>query len=327
VREWLPRMTLVFFGTPDFAVPSLRRLCGDEAFRVSLVVSQPDRPVGRRQLPTPPPVARFARERGLPLLQPGKLRDDAELLARLQREAPDFLVVVAYGKLLPPEILEIPAIACVNVHASLLPKYRGASPVAAALLAGESETGVSIMKMTEGLDEGPVYAVRHMPIGDSDDAAILSEKLAREGADLLTETLPRIAAGSLAARPQEGEPSWCRTIRKEDGKIDWDRPAQEIARRLRAFTPWPGIFTFLGGERVRILKAAAAQLPSDQANGGGAGDASSGSLLRQTDGGFLIACGEGTALAPELLQREGRKPLTAEEFIRGLPSDVLFFRR
>lgn len=320
-------MTLVFFGTPDFAVPSLRRLCEDAAFRVALVVSQPDRPAGRGQARTPPPVAREAQSRGLLLLQPETIRNNPEMLERLRAVRPDFLVVVAYGKILPREILDLPRIACVNVHASLLPRHRGASPVAAALLAGDRETGVAIMKMTEGLDEGPVYAVRRVPIGEFDDAAALSEKLARMGADLLAETLPRIADRSLLARLQEGEPSYCRTIRKEQGEIDWSRPAGEIVRRLRAFTPWPGIFTFLGSERVKILKAASAEVASDQANGGSGGDRPAGALLRQTDGSFLVACGTGTWLAPLELQREGKKPVTAAEFLRGLPGGELRFGR
>lgn len=310
-------MTLVFFGTPEFAVPSLRRLCEEKSFRIALVVSQPDRPVGRRQTRTPPPVARFARERGLPLLQPEKVRGDADFLARLRREAPDFLVVVAYGKILPREILEVPRIAPVNVHASLLPKYRGASPIAAALLAGEHETGVSVMEMTAGLDEGPVYAVRNVAIDDSDDAASLSEKLAREGAGLLAETLPGIAAGDLAARPQVGEASYCRTIRKGEGEIDWSRPAAEIERKRRAFTPWPGIFTYLGSERVKILES----------HQGGRVEAAPGTIIRCAEDTFSVACGQATSLRPRLLQREGRRAVTAAEFLRALPSANARFGR
>ncbi len=311
-------MTLVFFGTPDFAVPSLARLCEDPAFRVALVVSQPDRPAGRGRARTPPPVAREAQARGIPLLQPERIRQNPEFRERLRAAQPDFLVVVAYGKILPREILDLPRIASVNVHASLLPRHRGASPVAAALLAGDRETGVAIMRMTEGLDEGPVYAVRRVPIRDSDDAAALSEKLAREGAELLTETLPRIADHRLLPRPQEGEPSYCRTIRKEQGEIDWTRPAGEIARRLRAFTPWPGVFTFLAGERVRSLRADAGERPPGP-------PPAPGTLVRGAGGGFLVACGEGTALAPVVLQREGRKPAAAAEFLRGLPGGELRF--
>jgi methionyl-tRNA formyltransferase len=307
-------MKLVFFGTPEFAAPSLRHLSAEPGFQITLVVSQPDRKVGRSQVVTPPPIAREAQELGLPLLQPAKLTGDLEFLGRLKRGQPDVFVVVAYGKILPAELLAMPRFGGINLHASLLPKYRGASPIQAAILAGDRETGVTVMKMTEALDEGPICSQRAVEIFDADDAAILSERLAREGADLLVLTLHQIAAGKAAARPQTEEASYCRTVRREDGEVSWRKPASEILRMLKAYTPWPGIFTFLDGERIKVLQAAE----------GSGGSASPGSLVRLSGGSFAIACA-GSALVPLLLQREGKNPVTAEEFLRGLPQGNVRF--
>ena len=308
-------MNLVFFGSPEFAVPSLERLVSEPGTRVSLVVSQPDRPVGRSRELRPPPVARRARELGLPVLQPETVRN-AGFAARIREEAPDAVVVVAYGKILPPEILEIPRLGCVNLHASLLPRHRGASPVQAAILAGDRMTGVATMRMTAGLDEGPVYLHRHVRIGGDEDSGSLSERLSRAGADLLAETLRGLEASKLVPVAQRGEPTYCRTLRRGDGEIDWTKPAGEIVRASRAYSPWPGLFTFQGAERVKILGAR----PGPSSPGRLPGE------LFEKDGAVAVACGAGTSIAPVRLQREGRKPASAEEFLRGRAGAVRFGR-
>ncbi|MGH9399749.1 MAG: methionyl-tRNA formyltransferase [Thermoanaerobaculia bacterium] len=302
-------MKVVFFGTPEFAVPSLAALL-DGGLEVPLVVTQPDRPVGRHAEVPGSPVAQLAALRGIRTVKPEKLRGNAAFLEELCAAQPDAAAVVAYGQILPREVLELPRLQCVNVHASLLPRYRGASPVQAALLAGDRVTGVVTMRIEEELDAGPIYLERRVAIEPGENAGELSERLAREGALLLVETLRRLNAGDLAPRPQAGEPSFCRTIRREDGRIDWTLRADEIERRLRAYTPWPGVFTFLGRERIKLLDA----------EPGPAQDGRPPGTLFQRAGVALAAAGEGTALRLTRLQRAGKRPVTGEEFLRGLPS-------
>jgi methionyl-tRNA formyltransferase len=300
---------VVFFGTPEFAVPSLAALL-DGGLEVPLVVTQPDRPVGRHAEVPGSPVARLAALRGIRTVKPQKLRGNAAFLEELAAAQPDAAAVVAYGHILPRQVLELPRKGCVNVHASLLPKYRGASPVQAALLAGDHVTGVVTMQVEEELDAGPIYLEKRVAIEPGENAGELSERLAREGAVLLVETMRRLNAGDLASRPQTGEPSFCRTIRREDGRIDWALRAEEIERRLRAYTPWPGVFTFLGHERVKVLDGRSAQGESGRQPG----------ALFVRGGAALAAAGDGTALLLSRLQRAGKKPVTGEEFLRGLPS-------
>lgn len=300
-------MNLIFFGSPEFAVPSLTRLSAEPEFRVSLVVSVADRRVGRGGAVTSPPVAALARRLGIPLSQPERIRDP-DLAARLRAESPDSIVVVAYGKILPPEVLAIPRLGCVNLHASLLPRHRGASPIQAALLAGETRTGVTTMRMTEGLDEGPVYLHRHVAISEGDDAGSLSRRLSEEGAELLVDTLRGLSRSELAAIPQRGEPTYCRALRRADGEIDWSKPADRILRARRAYSPWPGLFTFRNGERIKILDAR----PGPESSGRTPGE------LFPIDGDFAVACGSGTSIEPVRLQREGKKTVGSAEFLRGL---------
>ena len=295
----------MFFGTPDFAAASLQALL-DAGATIPLVVTQPDRPVGRHAEPRPSAVAALAGANGLPTEKPGTVRSNPELLARLADVRPEAIAVVAYGRILPAEILRLPRLGCVNVHASLLPRWRGASPVQAAILAGDAETGVATMRMEEGLDTGPVYLERRVRIGERETAGELSERLARLGGELLVETLEGLAAGRLVPRPQEGEPTLCRPIRREDALVDWQRPAAEIVRRLRAFTPWPGLYTFLEGERVKILDAD--ESPE-------AFDAPPGTFGLEA-GELLAAAGAGTAVRIARLQRAGRKPVSGAEFAR-----------
>lgn len=301
-------LRVVFFGTPAFAVPSLEGLL-EAGHEVPLVVTQPDRPVGRHAEPKPSPVASLSLARGIPVARPEKVRGNQELVELLRAARPDALAVVAYGRILPKEILELPRLSAVNVHASLLPRHRGASPVAAAILAGDRETGVATMRMEEELDAGPVYLERRVAIGETETAGELSARLAALGGGLLVDTLRGLGAGRLTARPQEGEPTFCRPIRREDGEVDWERTGEDLARRLRAFTPWPGLYTFLGGERVKILEANPWPGRSDGPPGAFALDA----------GRLVSAAGSGTALAIDRLQRAGRKPVTGAEFARAVP--------
>jgi methionyl-tRNA formyltransferase len=303
----MPSLRAVFFGTPKFAVPSLSAML-EAGVEVPLVVTQPDRSVGRHSTSLPSPVALLAQIRGIAIERPERLRGNQQILERIRRIDPDVGVVVAFGMLLPNALLDLPRLSFVNVHASLLPKYRGASPVQAAILAGDRETGVATMRIVEELDAGPVYLERRVPIGESEDAGSLSDRLASAGAHLLIETLRGLEAGTLRARPQEGEPSFCRRIRREQGEVDWALPAAQLERRLRAYTPWPGLHTFLGKERVKIAGAGVAAGGRREPPG-----------TFWTEGGKLIAAaGEGTALELRLLQRAGRKPVSGAEFARAV---------
>ena len=290
-------------------MPSLAGLL-DAGISVPLVVTQPDRAVGRHAEPRPTPVAAFASASGLDTLKPDRLRGDAALLRRLEAARPDALAVVAFGRILPGEILALPRLAPVNVHASLLPRYRGASPIQAALLNGDAETGVVTMRIVEELDAGPVYLSRTVPIGARETAGELSDRLAAAGAGLLVETLRGIEAGTLAPQPQRGEASYCRPIRREDGAVDWSRDALAIARRLRAFTPWPGLYTFLGTERIKILRA---EETDAAAPGGPPG------TFRLEDGRLVVSAGASTALEISSVQRAGRRPVSGAEFARSSP--------
>lgn len=303
-------MRIAFFGTPEFAAPSLDALL-ESGFDVPLVVTRPDRPVGRHGQPVPSAVGRRAEEAALPLAKPERVQGNAELLERLRETAPDAGVVVAYGRILPAEILAVPRLGFVNVHASLLPRHRGAAPVQAALLAGDGDTGVVTMRVVEELDAGPLYLARRLPIRPSDDAGLLSHRLAREGAALLVETLRGLERGALLPVPQSGEPTYSRPLRREDGEVDWSAPAPEIARRLRAFSPWPGLFTFLDRERVKLLAA--------EAEDGPPGPPLEPGLLVREDDRALVGAGGGTRLSLRRVQREGRKPVSGAEFARGLP--------
>ena len=298
-------MRIVFFGSPDFAVPSLEALVA-AGHEVVFAVSQPAKPVGRSAEVADPPLARRARELGIPVFQPQTLKDDVAV-ARLAEANADLFVVVAYGKILAQRVLDLPRLGCVNVHGSILPRWRGASPVQAALLAGDAESGVSIMRMEAGMDTGGVFADLRTPIGADENAGGLSARLAEAGAALLVATLPRIASGEALAAPQvDALATACPKIRREDGRADFTRPALELARRLRAFTPWPGLFAYRGGRRVKLLAARGTE---------GRRGATPGEVLAAGDE-IVLACGEG-ALSVTTLQAEGRKPLGAGAFSRG----------
>jgi methionyl-tRNA formyltransferase len=305
----LRRMRVVFFGTPRFAVPSLEAVL-DAGFEVPLVVTQPDRPVGRSGKPRPSAVAEVAFGRGLAIEKPERLRGNAAFFKGLVDARPDAIAVVAYGKILPTEILDLPPLGCVNVHASLLPRHRGASPVQATILEGDTETGVVTMRIVPELDAGPIYLERRFAVGARENAASLSERLAREGAQLLVETLRGLEQGSLTPRPQVGEPTFARPIRREDARVNWNESAAAIDRRLRAFTPWPGLYAVLGGERVKLLELEPAGMIVSAREPG---------MIWEEWGEPMVVAGGGTALVLRTVQRAGRRPVTGSEFLRGLP--------
>jgi len=311
-------MAIVFLGTPAFAVPSLHRLAAD-GFGIAAVYTQPDRPAGRGRHPTPPPLKAAALELGLQVRQPESLRDPTALaeLAALQPEAG---VGVAYGQILPQEVLDIPPRGVLNVHPSLLPRHRGAAPVPAAILAGDAETGVTIILMDAGMDSGPVLAQRRVPIKDSDTTGTLMAGLAEVAAELLAETLPRWLRGEIEPQPQDdSQATKAPLLKKERAAIDWSLPAAEIWRRVRAYNPWPGAYTTFGGTLLHVWEAW--PLP----NGGAAPGTvvvltpEQRAHLPEASGqeAFGVATGEG-ALAVLVAQREGRRALPAGEFLRGM---------
>lgn len=294
----------VFFGSPDFAVPTLDALI-DSPYRPVAVVAQPDRGAGRGRKLRRPPVAERAAEAGIAVLQPARLRDP-EAVAALAALAPDLQIVAAYGQLLPPAVLEAPRHGTLNVHASLLPRWRGASPVSAAIAAGDAETGATIMLVDETEDTGPILAQRATAIGARETAGELSDRLARLGASLLLETLPRWLAGELKPQAQDAAlATRARRVRKDAGRIDWALPAAQLARNVRAYTPWPGAFTELGGQRVRLAAAAVEE-------GGGA----MGEVVGVDADAIRVGTGDGVLVIGRL-QRAGKREMSAAEFARG----------
>jgi methionyl-tRNA formyltransferase len=292
---------VLFAGTPAFALASLQALV-DAGIRPVAVLTQPDRPAGRGKRLVPGPVKRYALERGLPVLQPPRLRDDA-VVGELAALDADLTVVAAYGLLLPQAVLDLPARGSVNVHASLLPNWRGAAPVQAAILAGDRTTGISLMLMTAGLDEGPVYAQREIGIGEAETAGELHDRLAVLGGELLVASLPGILEGSLEAEPQDaGAATYAAKIRTADAELDWRETAPLLARKVRAYNPVPGAWFMLGSERVKCWRAT--PLAADAGQPG----------VVSTTGGLTVACADG-ALSLERLQRPGRRPVDSREFL------------
>ena len=296
---------VVFMGTPDFSVPVLEALA--DAHQVVGVVTQPDRAAGRGRRPVPAAVKRVALRRGLPLCQPRSLRTPGAA-AQLAVWNPEVIVVAACGHILPQHVLDLPQYGCINVHASLLPRWRGAAPVATAILSGDEVTGVTIVTMDAGIDTGAILAQREEPIRPDDTRATLSKRLSRLGAELLMETLPAYLAGERMPQPQpEQGVTDASSLRKEDGWLDWSRPAVELERQVRALAPWPGTFTAWQGRRLKVLWAT--PLP------GWRGDAPPGTVVALPDG-VGVATGEG-ALRLESVQLAGKRPMDAKTFIRG----------
>ena len=297
-------MRIVFAGTPDFAVPCLRAATGRA--EVVAVYTQPDRPAGRGRALAPSPVKREAIARGIPVLQPENFKAQAsrDALAALQ---PDLMVVVAYGLILPQSVLDIPEHGCWNVHASLLPRWRGAAPIQRAIQAGDTETGVCLMQMERGLDTGPVLLSQSLPIGEADTGGQLHDRLAELGAQVLADGLGLLRAGIVpVARAQPGEGvTYAHKLDKAEARLDWSQPADALARTVRAFNPWPMAEAQLAGERVRIHGAVPLALDHRAAPG---------TVLLAGRDGIDVACGEG-ALRIRVLQREGGRAITAADYL------------
>ena len=302
-------LQIIFMGTAELSCASLDSLARDGQFSVAAVVTQPDKPRGRDLKLQPSPVKALAEKMRLPVFQPAKARDE-KFISQLRGLEPDLIVVVAYGQILPQSILDLPRHGCLNVHTSLLPKFRGAAPIQWAIATGESETGVTIMQMDAGLDTGPIVSQRRTPILPADDSATLHDRLAQLGAELLAQTIPDFVAGKIRPVPQPAEgASHAPKIKKEDGRIDWSRPAGMIWNRLRAFTPWPGAFTsWKLTSNIQLLKIWKAEV-ADMTGPPGA-------VLSADKTGIIIACGQNSLRILEL-QREGGKRLTTEQFLAG----------
>jgi methionyl-tRNA formyltransferase len=296
---------IIFMGTPDFSVPILQQLI--EHHTVLGVVSQPDRPAGRKKQLKQPPVKVLALEHGLPVYQPERLRKSAAIDELEAMGRPDLYIVAAFGQILPPRVLDFPTHGSVNVHASLLPRWRGAAPIQAAIRAGDTETGVTIMKMDPGLDTGPMISKRSVPITPRTTAATLHDTLSAVGAELLIDTLPRYLSGELVPEPQDDRlATLCPQIEKSEGEIDWSQSATVIDQLVRAFTPWPGTFTAWDGRRLKVL----AGQPTE-------GRAPIGRVVMAADG-VVIGTGDGLYL-PSTLQLAGGKPLSVADFVNGYP--------
>ena len=303
-------MRIIFMGTPDFAVPSLEQLVRQQEDIVA-VYTQPDKPGGRGRSLQPSAVKQAALDLNLPVLQPARLKS-AEAAEQLRALHPDVIVVAAYGKILPPSILTIPRYGCINIHASLLPRYRGASPVMAAILAGEEFTGISLMCMEEGMDTGPVLVQERIPISPQDTTGSLLARLSLLGANLLTEVLPCWVKGEITPRTQnDEEATYCGTVSKEDAWIDWRRSAIDIWRQVRAYQPWPGSSTRWKGRRLAIIEAAPLRR-------GGNKDPGHVVLVTPPKEGvaFGVSTGDGV-LGVLKVKLEGKRALSADEFIRG----------
>ncbi len=307
-------ISIVFFGTPDFAVPTLELLCNQPDIQVRAVITQPDRPAGRGGELTAPPVKRYAISKGIPVYQPLSIRKEfASLRPSLEALGPfDIGVVVAFGQILPADVLNWPRRGCINIHGSLLPRWRGAAPIQRAIEAGDQETGVCIMQMDVGLDTGAVFATARTPIQANDTTPSLHDRLATLGSELLVSNLARIVAGDLTAIPQpEQGVTYAKKITSEESLISWDSPACELALKVRAFTPYPGCYTTWQGRRFKLLLAHEAQPQrSDIQN------ATPGVIVRSNPEALVVRCGEGL-LALDEVQLEGKKKMSIAEFLRG----------
>ena len=296
-------MKIVFFGTPEFAAETLESLVKTPDINILAVVSQPDKPVGRKKTLTAPPVKVTAEKFNLPVIQPQSKR---ELTEKLENLKADFFVVIAFGMILPPEVLKMPKFGAINVHASLLPKYRGASPIQESLLHGDKETGISIMKMDDQLDHGPVYLLKKMAIEETNNLETLTKKLSKLSADITPIALQDIKQGHLSAPiPQNHDrATFCKKIEKEDGIIDWNRSAEEIKNLIRAYTPWPSAYTFINGKKLKILSAETDSIITKPEK------------YEIENGELKIGTGEGR-LIPKRVQLEGKNETDIKSFLNG----------
>jgi methionyl-tRNA formyltransferase len=301
-------LRVIFMGTPQLACPSLLALLDRPDIEVVGVVTQPDRPKGRDLRVSASPVKELALGHGRTMWQPVKARDE-QFVATIRDAHPDLVVVTAFGQILPQSLLDIPRLGCLNVHTSLLPRYRGAAPIQWAILNGESETGITIMQMEAGLDTGPILSQQRTAILDTDDAQTLHDRLAQAGAKLLIQTLPGYITGEIKPLPQaEAEVSYARKITKSDGQLDWTRPARDLWNQVRGLVPWPGCFTFSQEPNHSLLKIWSAEVA--------AASGAPGEVIAADKHGIVVGCG-GEALNILMLQREGARRLTPQQFLAG----------
>ncbi len=298
-------MRIIFMGTPEFALAGLKSLITEKSYDIVGVFTQPDKAVGRNQIISFPPVKRLALENNLSVFQPEKIKDALETIKNLK---PDLIVVIAYGKIIPQSILDIPTYGCINVHASLLPKYRGAACLNAPILNGDKETGVTIMKMEAGLDTGPILRQAVMKLNGNENLETVHDTLSNLGAELLVPTLNDFVNGKIEPKIQdESQASYIKTLNKEDGKIDWTKSAQEIERQVRAYNPWPGTYTNDGDKSIKIIGVENKVLATNNHQIGEA---------FVDNGRLVIQCGQ-DSLVILRLQAAGKKPMTSLEFLRG----------
>lgn len=310
-------MRLVFCGTPEFALPSLRRLLAEPRFQVEAVVTQPDRPRGRGRHVSASPVKQFALDEKLYVYQPEKIRDESAFNF-FKRLNPDAVVIIAYGQIVPQSLLDVPRLGWINLHGSLLPKYRGAAPINWVIVNGESKTGITTMQVDAGMDTGPILLQKEMEIGADETAPELARRMSVEGSDLVVDSLLRLERGEIVARPQDkSQATSAPLLKKQHGLLDWSLTAQQIYNCIRGFDPWPGAYTFFRGQHCRIWGrpiqiSASENLP--------AGTKSSGALfcMRTHDEvDVLVSCSESTWLHLEAVQLEGKKRVSAQEFVNG----------
>lgn len=305
----MPPLRVIFMGTPELSCASFQALINAPGLQVDAVVTQPDRPKGRDLKLRPSPVKELALRENLRVMQPERVRNE-EFVRELRKLKPDLIAVAAYGQLLPKTILDLPRFGCVNLHTSLLPRYRGAAPIQWSIINGDTETGVTIMKMDVGLDTGDILAQEKTPIHPHDNAETLHDRLATIGAALLIRTIPDYVAGKIVLQPQPAAGvSFAPKLKKLDGQIDWNQPAQAIANRIRGLAPWPGAFSYLPSQpQPQMLKIWQAEVAEQPGNAG--------EVLRADKTGLVVGCGH-DALLIQLLQLEGGRRLTAQEFLAG----------
>lgn len=304
--------TILFFGTPQFSVPTLQGLISAQQYRIGAVITQPDRPAGRGRTLTPPPIKTLALRHDIPVFQPKSLKKEfGALRTSLDAIGPfDIGVVIAFGQILPLDVLSYPKKGCINIHASILPRWRGAAPIHRAIAAGDEETGVCLMQMDEGLDTGPVYSCEKTRISPETTTLDLQNTLATMGCELLLRDLPSITSGALIAKPQNEEGiTYAHKVSSSEALIDWSESSATISNRIRAFTPIPGCFTYLGEKRIKIMKARRIQSSTVE-------EKKPGTVLESTNGQLIVSCGDG-ALAIERVKPEGKKEMEISEFLRG----------
>lgn len=300
-------------GTPDFSTQSLQALITN-GYQVVGVVTQPDRPVGRKRVLTPPPVKELALRYGLPVYQPEKIRESEAVQSVLDATRPDLIVTAAYGQILPTSLLEAPKHGCINIHASLLPKYRGGAPIHASIINGEKETGVTIMYMVQALDAGDMISKVIVPIEERDTAASMFEKLATAGADLLIDTLPKLLNGEITPEPQNHEEAtFAPNIKRDNERLDWNKSAQEIYNQVRGMNSWPVAFTTFEEKVWKIWWAEVVELAGQLATPG--------TIIDRTEDGLIIACGAGSIILKEI-QPEGKKRMSVYDFLRGAGASI-----